>query len=318
MSGSPLEPGASGHRAAEGLRVAAAQATLRRIATAIAEGGSLGELLEHVTEEGRVLLDADRVEVSLERPTADTAPVDAGRTGPGVDARHGGATIDRRRPRTLIARLRGAHSGNAYVVAEGARSPDADLLIDELAWLAALALARADERARMHTLARTDPLTALLNRRAFEERLGDEVAAAIHFGRPLSLAVLDIDRFKAVNDDFGHAVGDGVLRTVCGALAAQARTRDLIARIGGEEIGWLMPDTDAVEAVAAGERALAAVRELELSVGRVTASCGTALLLPGDRDGIDLFERADRALYAAKAGGRDRLATDARAHAAVA
>ncbi len=294
----------------EGLRAAAAQATLRRIATAIAEGGTLDELLERVVHEGRILLDAQRVEVAVNDPRAGSVWAGTGAQGLREDdaARGTAALVDRRRPRTLVAAIPGRGTRQAFVVADGACSPDADLLIDELARLAGLAQARADEHARLHALARTDALTGLRNRRAFDERLADEVTTARRFGRPLSLAILDIDRFKRVNDEFGHMAGDETLRAVCGAVAAQARVEDLVARIGGEEIAWLMPGAAPPAARVAGERALDAIRDLGLPVGCVTASCGLSQLRRSDANGCDVLRRADCALYEAKAAGRNRLA----------
>jgi diguanylate cyclase (GGDEF)-like protein len=193
------------------------------------------------------------------------------------------------------------------VFAHGVTATGAEEALTEVARLAGLARARADERARLNALALTDALTGIRNRRAFDQRIADEHRRARSNGRRLALAVFDIDRFKHVNDLHGHAAGDDTLRAVCTAIAAQARSEDLVARIGGEEIAWLMPGADSHDAQAAAVRALEAIRSLDLDVGRVTASCGTAELVDADASPRDLVRRADRALYRAKDRGRDRV-----------
>ncbi|HWH13395.1 MAG TPA: GGDEF domain-containing protein [Miltoncostaeaceae bacterium] len=157
----------------------------------------------------------------------------------------------------------------------------------------------------LEDLTRTDALTGLANRRAFEEALRVEKARAVRTGRPLSLVVFDIDRFKDVNDTHGHGCGDRVLREVARRLDGAARSHELVARVGGEEFGWILPDTDAEAAVAAAERARVAVAGAPVEDLAVTVSAGAAEYAgPADR----IVERADRALYAAKRAGRDRVA----------
>jgi diguanylate cyclase (GGDEF)-like protein len=161
-------------------------------------------------------------------------------------------------------------------------------------------------------LAREDALTRLPNRRAFDEALALEVARAAGSGRPLAALVLDVDHFKRVNDGHGHAAGDAVLVEVAARAAAALRSGDLLARIGGEEFAALLPGADLGAAREAGERIRAAVAgEPVAAAGRqlgVTVSIGCAALAAGE-GGWALLARADERLYAAKAAGRDRVAT---------
>lgn len=155
----------------------------------------------------------------------------------------------------------------------------------------------------------TDHLTGLANRREFDERLAMEVERAHRHGRDLSLVILDLDHFKSVNDRFGHAVGDEVLAHVARELRRQARLGELVARVGGEEFAWLLPETDLDDAIEAAERARAAVAASALPSGlRVTLSAGASEAVDaGDASG--LYRKADAALYKAKADGRDRIAS---------
>jgi diguanylate cyclase (GGDEF)-like protein len=168
--------------------------------------------------------------------------------------------------------------------------------------------------ARLAALATTDPMTGLRNRRHFDEFARQAFEVATRNARPLSLVMVDTDHFKSINDRFGHPAGDEVLKDVARVMLATARKSDLCARIGGEEFVVLMPETGGQDAVAAAERiriALAASAHPtvpELGAEPVTASFGVAT-----RDGAtgsveDLVAAADAALYAAKSGGRNRVA----------
>jgi diguanylate cyclase (GGDEF)-like protein len=156
----------------------------------------------------------------------------------------------------------------------------------------------------LEDLTRTDALTGLANRRAFEEALRVEKARALRTGRPLSLVIFDIDRFKDVNDGHGHGCGDRVLREVARRLDEAARGHELVARVGGEEFGWILPDTDGQAALAAAERGRATVSGAPIEGLTITISAGAAAY---GGNGDRLVERADAALYAAKRGGRDRV-----------
>jgi diguanylate cyclase (GGDEF)-like protein/PAS domain S-box-containing protein len=154
---------------------------------------------------------------------------------------------------------------------------------------------------QVQEMARRDPLTGLPNRRALEEQLPREMARARRSLSPLCLAILDIDHFKAYNDTHGHLAGDEVLRECAGAWDSCLRAEDTIVRFGGEEFLILLPDTPAEQAVEIVER-LRANTPLE-------QSCSAGLACWDYSETIDdLLGRADKALYTAKAGGRDRLA----------
>ena len=157
-------------------------------------------------------------------------------------------------------------------------------------------------------LARLDPLTGIFNRRAFEELAASEISRAERYGRPLSLAFVDLDHFKQVNDDFGHEVGDTVLRQVAATLVATMRSADTVARLGGDEFAVLMPETDSPAAMIALEKSRAALKARMLmngwpttfSVGVVSAD-SSQLTLP------ELMAAADLLMYEAKRTGRDRI-----------
>jgi diguanylate cyclase (GGDEF)-like protein/PAS domain S-box-containing protein len=174
-----------------------------------------------------------------------------------------------------------------------------------------------DLEERLEALAIEDGLTGLANRRRFDERLQEEWARALRDGKPLSLLMIDIDRFKAFNDKYGHPAGDVCLRSVAKVLAAEVRRiTDLAARYGGEEFAMLLPNTDAVGCALIGERIRGALREagiphaLNPPSRLITGSLGGAVAWPAAKRSAgpaSLVETADRALYAAKNGGRDRL-----------
>ncbi|HSW28499.1 MAG TPA: diguanylate cyclase [Longimicrobiales bacterium] len=165
--------------------------------------------------------------------------------------------------------------------------------------------------ADLERLARTDPLTGLANRRDFMERLEQEVERSDRYVRPLSLVSLDLDHFKSVNDTHGHAAGDEVLREAARALRSVCRDVDLAARMGGEELALLLPETDAAGARIVAERvreriAGAAHRSPSGQAFRVTASLGVATARTG-ASGEALLQAADEALYRAKGAGRNQV-----------
>jgi diguanylate cyclase (GGDEF)-like protein len=166
--------------------------------------------------------------------------------------------------------------------------------------------------AKLVETARTDELTGLPNRRAFNEELARACARAARSSDPLSLCALDLDHFKNVNDRFGHQVGDEVLAKTAEVLRATLREGDVAARFGGEEFVALLPVTDSATAHAVAERIRAAIAAAPVRPGLgVTVSIGTAsATAAADHDASDLVRRADRALYAAKRAGRDQVVTD--------
>lgn len=165
----------------------------------------------------------------------------------------------------------------------------------------------AEANARLEALATTDGLTGLLNARAFHDRLREECARALRHGRSLSLVLLDVDRFKAYNDDFGHPAGDEALRRVGETLRGQTRGYDVAARYGGEEFALLLPNTSGHEATLVADRARRAVADQDWPLRGVTVSAGVAELPRHTEAAEALLEAADRALYVAKSSGRDRI-----------
>lgn len=192
----------------------------------------------------------------------------------------------------------------------------AGLIFLIVAALAGASTLRAQNRTRrmaeqLRLSATTDELTGLANRRAFMHALEIELARARRSGAPLSVAVVDVDFFKRVNDEHGHAGGDDVLRALARIAEQTMRTGDLVGRLGGEEFAILMPDTDEMQARIACERLRAAVSGRKIRLGRgddvaITLSTGVALLANGD-DRDRLVSRADSALYQAKEGGRNQV-----------
>jgi len=184
--------------------------------------------------------------------------------------------------------------------------------MESLAGMASVALANArlhaeslESAARAQETSRRDPLTGLPNHRQFQERLSEEVARARRHGRSLALGLIDIDRFRRVNERFGHEAGDRVLVTISTLLQSAARDGDMLARVGGEEIAWLMPETEAMEAWTAVDRARELVARTAVGdVGTVTVSAGVCDLAQAGSAG-ELQRLAEGALYWAKQHGRD-------------
>jgi two-component system, cell cycle response regulator len=164
----------------------------------------------------------------------------------------------------------------------------------------------------LRRLATRDSLTNLLNRRAFDALLSEEVDRAWRLQHPLTLLALDLDHFKAINDTHGHPAGDVVLAAMARVLEAEVRTIDRLARIGGEEFAVLLMETTAAEGMAVANRLVDAVRARSLTlpggtVLNVTVSVGVATLPAcGEPESGSLLSAADQALYKAKREGRDR------------
>jgi len=165
--------------------------------------------------------------------------------------------------------------------------------------------------AQLERLALVDPLTELWNRRAFDDGLSSQCAFVARHQGTASLALIDIDHFKAVNDTYGHAAGDKVLQQLALHLKRLVRKEDICARIGGEEFGILMPATDVEGAKMVIERALhrVATDRFDIGEGRgitITFSAGVAGI-DGSMIGETVLERSDVAMYRAKDGGRARV-----------
>jgi two-component system, cell cycle response regulator len=185
--------------------------------------------------------------------------------------------------------------------------PTLQVLANQLA----VSLSNAAAVKRLEEMATTDGLTGCLNKRAFLEELDRKLRSAQRFGRPLSLIVTDIDHFKGVNDTYGHATGDVVIRELGEILRRVKRETDIVARFGGEEFCVLCEETDAEGARLLAERVREEVGAVEfktdLGTLRVTCSLGVATF-PGDADtSAGLFDASDKALYAAKHGGRNQV-----------
>ena len=163
-----------------------------------------------------------------------------------------------------------------------------------------------EANARLAELAAFDALSGAANRRNFDQALAAEALRSHRYGRPLAVILSDIDRFKSVNDNHGHAAGDDVIRGVAATLAANCRGSDLVARYGGEEFAVLLPETSGQQAFELAERLRQAIEAASFgNVGRITASFGVAEL-GANGSPTDLVHDADRALYEAKAQGRNR------------
>lgn len=159
---------------------------------------------------------------------------------------------------------------------------------------------------QLRRLATTDDLTGLSNRRHFVERAREAIAVARRYGQWCSFAVIDIDRFKKVNDQRGHQAGDEALVSLAAVLKANLRTTDLAARFGGDEFVVLMPLTDPEAGRAAAERIRHAATR-DVSGMAFTVSVGVASLKGDEAVLEELMARADQALYDAKRSGRDRV-----------
>ena len=173
-------------------------------------------------------------------------------------------------------------------------------------------LAKVNER--LSEMASTDSLTRLWNRRAFLDQLGIQMELARRTGRPMSVMILDVDHFKPYNDEFGHLAGDEVLRSVSRILTEVARRSDYVARIGGEEFAFILPETDQRGAEHLGQRFRLAIAEAEWSLRAITASIGATTVTlqrdngdPPDDWRSQLLSEADKALYHSKEQGRNRF-----------
>ena len=162
------------------------------------------------------------------------------------------------------------------------------------------------QQAELERLARTDALTGLANRHVLQDTLAEACARAAPDQRQVALALLDLDWFKQINDRHGHPVGDAVLVEVARRLGATVRAGEVLARVGGEEFAWLLPDSDLQDAIIAADRARALISDLPFAVaGRLTMSAGVGVV-SGPEVADIVYRLADRALYDAKQSGRDR------------
>jgi diguanylate cyclase (GGDEF)-like protein len=320
----------AGELESEQRRLAEEQSSLRRVATAVAAGSPPSGIFALVSSEAGRLLGADHA--AIVRYDADQAIV-LGRWSAGGHDRRQLATLSELTPGGLLDRLRAGEpiareetDGNRPLVRMAAPvqtgtapwgaivvavRPPHELCagsqerLQEYAELIAIALANADDRARLDNEAATDHLTGLPNHRALRERLADEVARARRYDRPLTVAIVDVDGFRELNDQAGLEIADDVLAEVGRRLRGAIREEDVLARMGGDEFGLIFVESDRHEALLRADRARRAVAEAPLRHRlRATVSVGLCDLEAASSED-ELLRRADAALYWAKQHGRD-------------
>ncbi len=186
-------------------------------------------------------------------------------------------------------------------------------LIDIMASQLTMVLGNLRAQSRIQSLADTDELTGIWNKRFFKRQLPGEVDRAHVYNLPLSLLMFDVDNFKEINDTFGHPMGDVVLSELCGLVRESLRQPDYFARFGGDEFAIILPHTDLWGARTVAERIVESVRNLDLFVAdnsahvRTSVSVGIATLSSSDLTAADLTQRADEQLYLAKKSGKNRF-----------
>ncbi len=165
----------------------------------------------------------------------------------------------------------------------------------------------------IYRLTTVDGLTQVFNRRYFEETLDREISRSNRYSRKMSLAMIDIDYFKKVNDTHGHLAGDYVLKQLASTIKTKVRREDTFARYGGEEFALLLPELDLSGAVIAAEKARKLVAgqtfQFDKQTLPITISIGVAQIAADAREGADLIKAADQKLYEAKSAGRNRVAS---------
>jgi diguanylate cyclase (GGDEF)-like protein len=318
--------------------LASEQGALRRVATAVIEGQPPEVIFELVAREAAALLRAgaagilrfesepkatvmgswadheggryERGTVIAVRPGSDVAraresglPVRIDDHGPGSPVDRLGYTASIVAPVHLGGRVWGAVAVASAAPARLTHRDERQLM--EFGDLLASAIASIDERATLAAQASTDPLTGLANRRSLHERLASEVARSQRHGGTLSVAVLDIDHFKEVNDFGGHESGDAVLVQVARCLENQARAEDILGRFGGDEFAWVMPETGREQALVAIERARRLIAMTTSRPHRITISAGICDTQVTSH-AAELINHADSALYWSKVHGRNR------------
>ena len=319
-------------------RLAEQQGALRRVATAAVGGEDPERIYELVATEAAALLHGNAAAIlKLDRPghaviMGSWAGQPSGRYLPGTEfpVKPGSeverailtglpATMDRKAPTSAVGRLgysslivtpirvEGRIWGVVLVAGKGIRAfgeDDGERLM-EFSDLLATAIGSIDDRAKLAAQASSDPLTGLANHRSLQQRLSAEAARASRHGSTLSVAVLDIDHFKGLNDTGGHEAGDDMLVRVAECLRSLARAEDTLGRVGGDEFAWVLPDTTREQALVAVERARRTIAESMADPYGVTVSAGICDTTVSE-DPTQLLGLADSALYWSKAHGRNQ------------
>lgn len=281
----------------------AEDAALSRIATLVAQGAAPDAVFSSVAEEVGRLLRARTVAVThFDRDSLEGTVV-GGWTPEGDNLAGATFPVDGVAVPILVAGEVWGTLGAAF----GARGAPAgaEERLERFGRLVSLAISNAAAWERLDHQASTDALTGIANRRVFDDRLRAELARAERHERELSLALFDLDHFKRINDACGHHNGDRALVRFASLLAEYARRGDVVARVGGEEFAWLMPETDHDGALAAAERVRTAIElERDEGFGAFTVSAGV-VIADSLSTAETLFQDADRALYEAKESGRN-------------
>ena len=249
----------------------------------------------------------DLTTVPKNSPLAPQAVLDAARSGSEDDGDlpHGDV-----RGAYVLAPLRVRDRTVAMLYADSLREDvepsDAASGVAYALEIAGIVRANLSLSAELAQLARMDGLTGLANRRVFDERLEDELQRSARSRRPFALVILDVDRFKQINDAYGHRTGDEALRALADILRTHARNVDLAARFAGDEFAMILIDVSPADARGIVERILTAIRSCDSVRGvRLSSSAGIALSYPIDT-AESIVERADSALYQSKQAGRDQ------------
>jgi diguanylate cyclase (GGDEF)-like protein len=334
----------TGKRMVDGLRMraetlAAEQGALQRAASAVIRGQDADHIFQLVSSDLAELLGCSMVNIC--RFSSDTAATVLGCWSDGhvrgftvgetvaFDPTGGFARVLETRvvarnnnlPEASVARSRGCSSTLiAPILIDGEPwgamslgSPDLRAFkrsdeprIQAFAEMLARIVTSLDDRARLETEALTDQLTGLPNHRAVYQRLRADLAAAARHGSPLSVAMIDVDNFKEINDRHGHDRGDAVLGFVAECMRRVVRANDTVGRLGGDEFMWILPDTNSTDAVKAVERARELIAQRGQSLDAATTSVGICDTI-STSDSAELVRRADVALYASKASGRNQV-----------
>ncbi|HUY97108.1 MAG TPA: GGDEF domain-containing protein [Verrucomicrobiae bacterium] len=293
----------------------AALAQLAAFARSLGRARSPDEIAGSVAEAARLLLGARRVLVWQQSPgagsdptlLADTAPELTAAGSPGA----GGGGDDGPGGETIPLAAAGRRLGRLEVRGQPTPSAGTEAALEVLAALAGAALDAARAHGRADRLGRTDALTRLPNRRALTAELRSEWERARRYGSPLAFLMIDVDRFKRVNDRHGHPVGDAVLCDVARLIADNVRATDSVYRYGGEEFAVLARDSQLTAGQELAERLRVAVERQagrRAQVGTVTISVGVAAVEMAMAAPDALVALADSALYRAKRAGRNRVA----------